>query len=106
MPVASGNACENRLAQVGSTSAAVCRVVPVADVYSAGVVAWHVPYRHYTKTTTINTVLITMTDNDNDDDSDKPVVSVICDVRTVAIIDSGNDNSDKQTCCVICDARR
>ena len=59
-----------------------------------------------TKTTTINTLLITMTDNDNDDDSDKPVVSVICDVRTVAIIDSGNDNSDKQTCCVICDARR
>ena len=56
MLVARYCACEVALwylVQMGLSSVAVCGVVPAAAVYSAGVVACRMPYRHYSRGTTI-----------------------------------------------------
>ena len=37
---------------MGLTSVAVCGIVPVAAIYSAGIVAWRISCRHYRGTTT------------------------------------------------------
>ena len=43
--------------EVGLTSVTVCGVVPVAAIYSAGIVAWRMLYRHYRHYSGTTTVL-------------------------------------------------